>query len=212
VPEGTPPRGESIPLVEPTTPPAQFIAARDTPHDEPELHVDHGLDLLGFASDVPPQPIPPIVPGVPNADVTPVEEMAPSPPAKPIPLPESVREPASAPATAAAAAPAAAPVPPVVEPKPQADMLLKYNEALEEIQRLRALLAAAPDPSSPGSTVGNELRRRSNRALSDDGSTIAPTEIGTMYGDDQILQPEGVPLQVVLIISLAVFITTYLFF
>jgi vesicle-associated membrane protein-associated protein A len=85
----------------------------------------------------------------------------------------------------------------------------KYNEAQAEIQRLRALLAAAPDPSSePTETTG--LRRR-NRALSDDGSTIAGTEIGTILEDAQV-QPEGVPLQVVLIIALGVFITTYLFF
>jgi hypothetical protein len=40
---------------------------------------------------------------------------------------------------------------------------------------------------------------------------MAGTEVGTML-EDASTQPEGVPLQVVLIIALGVFITTYLFF
>jgi vesicle-associated membrane protein-associated protein A len=69
---------------------------------------------------------------------------------------------------------------------------------------MRELLAAAS--SSPPS----ELRRR-NRAVSDDGSTMGETEVGTMMEEGPIHQ-EGVPLQVVIIIALGVFITTYLFF
>lgn len=111
-------------------------------------------------------------------------------------------------------APAPLPVPivvpvPSVEPQVNAELEAKYNEAQAEIQRLRALLAAAPDPSTvPTEATG--LRRR-NRALSDDGSTVAGTDVGTML-DEASAQPEGVPLQVVLIIALGVFITTYLFF
>ena len=111
--------------------------------------------------------------------------------------------------------PAPAVLPPVpiaaaAEPQAQASAELeaKYNEAQAEIQRLRALLATAPDPSS-APTEATGLRRR-NRALSDDGSTTG-TDIGTMI-DDHVVSPEGVPLQVVLIIALGVFITTYLFF
>ena len=82
-----------------------------------------------------------------------------------------------------------------------ADAASKGNKA--EIERLHALLAEVP--SSPP----NELRRR-NQPLSDDGSTVGETEGGT--GVEDPLQPEGVPLQVVVIIALGVFITTYLFF
>lgn len=98
---------------------------------------------------------------------------------------------------------------PVVEPQINAELEAKYNEAQAEIQRLRALLAAAPDPSTvPTEATG--LRRR-NFALSDDGSTVAGTDVSIMM-DEGVIQPDGVPLQVVLIIALGVFITTYLFF
>jgi vesicle-associated membrane protein-associated protein A len=100
--------------------------------------------------------------------------------------------------------------PPVItelEPTPDqradAELLAKYQAAQAEIERLHALLAEVP--SSPP----NELRRR-NQPLSDDGSTVGETEGGT--GVEDPLQPEGVPLQVVVIIALGVFITTYLFF
>jgi vesicle-associated membrane protein-associated protein A len=120
--------------------------------------------------------------------------------------------PPSPPPSAPAPLPVVIPVPipaPASEPQVNAELEARYNEAQAEIQRLRALLAAAPDPSSvPTEATG--LRRR-NRTLSDDGSTMAGTEIGTMLDEAQA-QPEGVPLQVVLIIALGVFITTYLFF
>ncbi|KZT18620.1 VAMP-associated protein [Neolentinus lepideus HHB14362 ss-1] len=103
------------------------------------------------------------------------------------------------------------------------ELLAKYNEAQAEIQRLRALLAAMPEPSSlptttssnGDSTLPTELRKR-HRALSDATSTMAgslgpETEVGTLI-DESVPPPEGVPLQVVVIIALGVFITTYLFF
>jgi len=121
---------------------------------------------------------------------------------------EFVITPPSPPPSAPAPLPVFAPAP-AAEPEINAELEARYNEAQSEIQRLRALLAAAPDPSSvPTEATG--LRRR-NRALSDDGSTIAGTDIGTML-EEASAQPEGVPLQVVLIIALGVFITTYLFF
>jgi len=79
------------------------------------------------------------------------------------------------------------------------ELYAKFMEAEREIDRLRstmATMAAAPP----------QLRQRT-RALSDSGST-AETDIQTMGS----LQQEGVPLQVVVIIALGVFITTYLFF
>lgn len=78
---------------------------------------------------------------------------------------------------------------------------MKYQEAQAEIERLRSLLAAAAPPS--------ELRRRT-RAENDDATSVG-SDVGTMI-DDQSIHQDGVPLQVVVIIALGVFITTYLFF
>jgi vesicle-associated membrane protein-associated protein A len=96
-------------------------------------------------------------------------------------------------------------VEPVPEPRLDYDVLMaKFEAALEEIEHLRGLLAAAPRPPS------TELRRR-NRPQSDEGSTMGETEVGTMV-EENALPQDGVPLQVVVIIALGVFITTYLFF
>ncbi|KAI0276502.1 PapD-like protein [Russula aff. rugulosa BPL654] len=108
------------------------------------------------------------------------------------------------------------PVPALMAPapsEPNPEMVAKYNDAQDEIKRLRALLAAVPDPSSIASsgTSPTELRERhrSSRPQSDDGTVVGSE---TTYVSDASLQPEGVPLQVVVIIALLVFITTYLFF
>ncbi|TFY74389.1 hypothetical protein EWM64_g9623 [Hericium alpestre] len=118
--------------------------------------------------------------------------------------------PPSAPATVPAPAPKAE-LSPELAVKYQ-EAVAKNQEAQAEIQRLRALLAAVPDPSSVASsgTTPTELRRR-HRPMSDDGTTVVSSDAGT-YLDEGILQPEGVPLQVVVIVALIVFITTYLFF
>jgi vesicle-associated membrane protein-associated protein A len=116
------------------------------------------------------------------------------------------------------ALPAAIPptLPEVIEPKPQDDLHTKYAEAQAEIERLRALLAAAPAPAPPSPTSSTtEIRRRHPALSEEDGeSTFGGTEFtsATMHPDDAPIHVEGVPLQVVAIIALAVFITTYLFF
>ncbi|OJA09614.1 hypothetical protein AZE42_01407 [Rhizopogon vesiculosus] len=99
------------------------------------------------------------------------------------------------------------------------EMEAKYYASQAEIQRLRALLAAVPDPSSvapesiaPTSIAPSDFRRRHTSALSDDGETYAGSDVGTMVEHESIIHQEGVPLQVVVIIALGVFITTYLFF
>jgi len=108
------------------------------------------------------------------------------------------------------------PAPALVAPapsEPNPEFVAKYKDAQAEIQRLRSLLAAVPDPSSIASsgTSPTVLRERhhSSRPRSDD-ETVVGSE--ATYVSDASLQPEGVPLQVVVIISLLVFITTYLFF
>ncbi|KIJ17736.1 hypothetical protein PAXINDRAFT_167707 [Paxillus involutus ATCC 200175] len=100
------------------------------------------------------------------------------------------------------------------------ELEVKLTDAQGEIQRLRALLAAVPDPSStapeseaPESVAPSEFRRR-YAASSDDGMSMyySGTEVGTTVDHDGVIHQDGVPLQVVIIIALGVFITTYLFF
>lgn len=103
--------------------------------------------------------------------------------------------------------PGPAPVPvPVTETPQFAELAARYNQAQAEIDRLRAALTAASTLAP--SEMTSELRRRP-RALSDVGSETE-TDVATMV--DEPLHQEGVPLQVVAIIALGVFITTYLFF
>ncbi|KAG2102224.1 PapD-like protein [Suillus discolor] len=112
------------------------------------------------------------------------------------------------------------PSPPAARvPSINQDLELKYIAAQDEIQRLRDLLAAVPDPSSlapesiaPTSIAPSDFRRRHTSALSDDGETYAGSDVGTMVEHESVIHQEGVPLQVVVIIALGVFITTYLFF
>lgn len=84
------------------------------------------------------------------------------------------------------------------------ELFAKYKEAQAEIERLRnniATLSVAPT---------SELRSRRNRTISDAGSN-AETDVHTAI-DEPHYQQDGVPLQVVVIIALGVFVTTYLFF
>lgn len=93
---------------------------------------------------------------------------------------------------------------PAPAPAPQNDEKIKEAEA--EIERLRGLLAAALAAPPPPPV---ELRKRSRR-YSDADTAVSGSDVGTYVGESA--SPEGVPLQVVVIIALGVFITTYLFF
>jgi hypothetical protein len=104
---------------------------------------------------------------------------------------------------------------PATSSEPNPEFVAKYKDAQAEIQRLRSLLAAVPDPSSVASsgTSPTELRERHRSRdpgpRSDDG-TVVDSEV--TYVSDSSLQADGVPLQIVVIIASLVFITTYLFF
>jgi len=94
-------------------------------------------------------------------------------------------------------------------PSRERDLDDKLGEATAEITRLRALLAAMPEPEAkeePRSEPSG-VRKRHHRAP----STVTGTETDVSYADEPY-QPEGVPLQIVIIIALGVFVTTYLFF
>ena len=121
--------------------------------------------------------------------------------------------------------PAPAPPPQIIERDPNPDLLKKLDEAQAEIERLRSLIASMPEPTDPSAaptsvTGASEMRHRRHRApMSDDGSETydarsdydGRTEVGSYVGSE-IAPPDGVPLQVVIIIALGVFVTTYLFF
>lgn len=120
---------------------------------------------------------------------------------EPEPEPTSMysQEPAPAPA------PASAPEPIYItrENPVNEEMFAKFNMAQAEIERLKAQVVALTAQSQ------SELRRRTRR-LSDTDS-MAGSEALTAVEDAHV-QPEGVPLQVVVVIALGVFVTTYLFF
>lgn len=181
------------------------------PSAQPEEHLD-------APSTPPPAPdvaIRPPEPEQPSSDegvgIVNVNVHAP-PPARPSPPP-------SPPAARAVPPPA----PQVIVQDPNPELVKKLEEAQSEIERLRQLIASMPEPSvAPTSATGaTELRHRRRGPSSDDGSSAyeyddrstygGRTEVGSYVGSD-IGQPDGVPLQVVIIIALGVFVTTYLFF
>ena len=117
--------------------------------------------------------------------------------------------------------PAPPPEPTAPAPDVNEDLVIKLREAQSEIERLRNLISSMPEPSTLAPTTvtnATEFRRRRPISPSDDGSTWdGETEVGTSITgtttmEDTMMQPDGVPLQVVIIIALGVFVTTYLFF
>lgn len=128
--------------------------------------------------------------------------MAPSPPAEPVVHVNVHTPPAPAPI---------APVPSqqIIDPNPE--LVTKLSEAQAEIARLRKLISSMPDPSTVSTQTSPTEMRRRGRARSDDGSTVVSgTDVS--YAEEHVTSPDGVPLQVVIIIALGVFVTTYLFF
>ena len=95
--------------------------------------------------------------------------------------------------------------PPVLRapPSPTRDLAAEYATALHqahaEITRLKELLASRDQ----------ELRRR--KPFTDDGASVAETEGGASVVEQHV-QPEGVPLNVVALLSICVFLVTYLWF
>ncbi|KAG8998331.1 phosphatidylinositol-binding protein scs2 [Tulasnella sp. JGI-2019a] len=87
----------------------------------------------------------------------------------------------------------------------------KYAEAQDEISRLKALVASL---ASSKQAEESGLRRRT-KAYTDDGSYIADSiadDETVVDRSSSVSTESGVPLQVVIIIALGVFVTTYLFF
>ena len=96
-----------------------------------------------------------------------------------------------------------APLVPGAPPSPPKDLAAEYatalNHAHAEIARLKELL----------SSRDQELRKR--KPFTDDGASVAETEGGASVVEQHV-QPEGVPLNVVALLSICVFLITYLWF
>lgn len=180
---------------------SQFDTVRQHPstngHTMPEFE---SADVSGppvHAEDAPESHDEPLAPPPVSVYVQPPEPERTE--VKPAPEPEPVAPtPAAAPPTSH---PVSAPAP-VPMPTPSSSLSEELKEARAEIDRLRSLLAAAAPPQ--------EVRHR-NRAMSDDGTTVV-SEAATTIIDEPTMLQEGVPLQVVVIVALGVFVTTYLFF
>lgn len=168
----------------------------------------HGNQTDAEVHDAPSTP-PPAVPRLPpQQPQQPPPPSDPSPPAEP---PAVVHVNVHTPPAPAPAPSHVAPVP-VAPADPNPELVGRLRDAHAEIERLRKLIASMPEPSTVAPSVATTGVRRRTRALSDDGSTAgAETDVGS-YVEEGAVAPEGVPLQVVIIIALGVFITTYLFF
>lgn len=99
-------------------------------------------------------------------------------------------------------APIAPPIP-HAPPSPTKDLAAEYatalNQAHAEIAHLKGLLVSRDQ----------ELRKR--KPFTDDGASVAETEGGASVVEQHV-QPEGVPLNVVALLSICVFLITYLWF
>ncbi|KDR82894.1 hypothetical protein GALMADRAFT_238530 [Galerina marginata CBS 339.88] len=186
--------------------PVQDAVEREAFHEsEPQQ-----IPVIVEPSHQPPSPPPGVAPvlpeTVPETEHT-SSEPIPEPPAhlavEPVVEPIPVPVPALAPSHAG----------PVPTPEPiyitrenpvNEELYAKYNMAQTEIDRLKSQIAALSTPAA------QELRKRTRRHS--DADSAAGSDVQTIVADDGPLHQEGVPLQIVVIIALGVFITTYLFF
>ena len=95
--------------------------------------------------------------------------------------------------------PLAARPPPSLTKDHDVEYATVLHQAHAEIARLKELLASRDQ----------ELRRR--KPFTDDGASVAETEGGASVVEQHV-QPEGVPLNVVALLSICVFLITYLWF
>ncbi|KAG5352089.1 hypothetical protein C0989_003888 [Termitomyces sp. Mn162] len=182
--------------------PVDFSVAREDSHelahDIPIVQVSSANDPLYESTTLPPV----FQSAAVDSDLEYAPDPAPIP--QPIVSPELISIPV--PIQEPIPVPAPVPAPASVQDSYNEELAAKYEMALHEIERLRAIVANYEESPIP------EIRRR-RPALSDDGMSVAETDVQTAFADEgQYHQQEGVPLQVVVIIALGVFITTYLFF
>lgn len=192
----------------PATPPADFSFAREESQDgaaapPPVRQVPEIVEPAVRAPSPPPPPMPVPVPA-PAPVVQETHSFEPPKSAFTSRFPEPVHEPAPAPVLAPAPVPAPEPVI-ITKENPVNQQLLSENKVLKsEIERLKNELAVQFTQPPPVS----ELRRRRNSDASD------ATDMQTVVEESSSahIQPDGVPLNIVVAISFTVFFMTYLFF
>jgi len=154
-------------------------------------------------------PVPP--PFVNNAVV---DEPAPEQPV------DETTEPEPEPAYSYTQPPPAPPEPVIItrENPINEELYAKYNKALLDLDNMQVLVTSLQEQLKQSQGVESaaadappvQVLRRRTRKLSD-ADSAAYSEVATMV-DEAPIQQEGVPLNVVVIIALGVFVTTYLFF
>lgn len=98
--------------------------------------------------------------------------------------------------------------------KLEGELWAQLSDAQAEIQRLREMLAARSEPTEDAmseTTYTTDLRRR--RPFSDTETVVSSsdTDFGTLI-DHPVYHTDGIPPQMVIGISILIFIITYLFF
>lgn len=183
-------------------PPPQPIQTRTVVPEPQPQHIEEEEE----EEEEEPSPEPVIIPAVPAP--APVVEPAPLPAVVPIPVPARAPTPRAPVAEPVQAPPAAA-----VPDREHEALMSRYADALAEIARLQGELSAAAIAAQQ-QPVGVR-RRTTTRVVSEDGDTINDgasddgTAVDTM---EKGPQAEGVPINIVAGIALAVFLATYLFF
>lgn len=184
----------------PPTPPELSFAHEESQDIQPPAHEDVPavLEPLRRSPSPPPPPMPIPVPA-PAPEPQPVPVIVTPPVEHVSPPPEEPRQPRFP-------EPAPAPAPIIVHKEnPVNQQLVSENKVLKaEIERLKNELAVKFTQPPPVSEV---RRRRHSDAVS-----VGETDVQTAVDDGPIHQQDGVPLNVVVAISFAVFFMTYIFF
>ncbi|RXW24414.1 hypothetical protein EST38_g1406 [Candolleomyces aberdarensis] len=195
-----------VDIPRPPTPP-EVSFAHDESQQDIELPAEEEAPAVqepSYRSPTPPPPMPIPIP-------TPAPEPAPVPVIVTPPVVEYVSPPPREERKPAPrhSEPTPAPAPPPViihKENPINPQLVSENKVLKaEIERLQNELAVRFTQPPPVSEV------RSRRRHSDAGS-VAETDVNTVVDDGHNYQQDGVPLNLVVAISFAVFFMTYIFF
>ncbi|EAU86001.2 hypothetical protein CC1G_03024 [Coprinopsis cinerea okayama7 len=182
----------------PSTPPAvDYSVAREESQDHTQPQFNN-IPVVNEPSHRAPTP-PPAVPQV--AAVPP-----PQPPVQVEHAPQPVR--AAAPVPVPPPAPARAPSPVIItQENPINEQLVVENEELRgQIESLKHELALQRAENQEAQQAVSELRRRRRSSIGDSGSDVRTAV------DEPNIHQDGVPLNVVVLISFTVFFMTYIFF
>jgi len=182
------------------TPHNEYSFAREESHDHEEPTREVPIEVLPFRLQVQPPPLPVPAFEPPAEYVSEQRTQTPEPDhvtPLPVPPPQSSRQ-----TSKQVSVPAQVRLDDIESHPAFQELLTRYNTVLLELEQSQLRNEYA---SSSGTPTSELRQRRKGRS-----------EVDTVAGesdivDDTIYHQDGVPLQVVVIIALAVFITTYLF-